>query len=317
VEASKRLSYLKQEVGQLEKFQKETNDLAELMDLSSKDQKIAEETGKMAEKLFKELEIKENDVFLSGPYDQGNAILVINAGAGGKDAEDWATILLRMYERYADRKGFKYSVLSRSFGEPGPESRIGTKEVVLEMNGKNAFGLLKRESGVHRLVRISPFSSKQLRHTSFASLEAMPVLAEEATKEIEIKDEDLKVDTYRASGPGGQYVNKRESAIRITHLPTKIVVSCQVERTQGMNRKKAMEILKIKLLQKKEQEEKTKMERIKGASKSPEWGNQIRSYIFYPYKMVKDHRTKVETSKLEEVMDGDLDQFIEAELRLT
>jgi len=317
VEASKRLSYLKEEVGRLEQFQKEADDLAELMDLSSQDPKIAEETGKMAEKLFKELEIKENEVFLSGPYDRNNAILTINAGAGGNDAEDWATILLRMYERFADRKGFKYSVLSRSFGEPGPEARIGTKEVALEVRGKNAFGLLRGESGVHRLVRISPFSAKQLRHTSFASVEIMPVLGEEATKEIEIKEDDLKVDTYRASGPGGQYVNKRESAIRITHLPTKIVVSCQVERTQGMNRQKALEILKSKLLQKKEQEEKAKMERIKGASKSPEWGNQIRSYVFYPYKMVKDLRTKVETSQLETVLDGHLDQFIEAELRLT
>ncbi len=317
MEASKRLSCLKEETDQLEQFQKEAQDLAELMNLSFTDAELNGETKKMAEKLFQELEAKESEIFLSGPYDKNNAILTINAGAGGNDAEDWVTILLRMYERFADIKGFKYLVLYRSFGEPGPEGRIGTKEVALEIRGKNVFGLLRRESGVHRLVRISPFSAKQLRHTSFASVEVMPELAEEATQEIEIKDEDLRVDTYRASGPGGQYVNKRESAIRITHLPTKIVVSCQVERTQGMNRKKAMEILKSKLLQKKEKDEKIKMARIKGASKSPEWGNQIRSYVFYPYKMVKDHRTKIETSQLEAVLDGNLAQFIEAELRLT
>ncbi|PIS34797.1 MAG: peptide chain release factor 2 [Parcubacteria group bacterium CG08_land_8_20_14_0_20_43_9] len=319
VEASRKMSSLKQEVEQFEQFQKEAEDLAELIDLSSKDKdfKLAQETAKMAAKLFQKLEAKESEVFLSGPYDKNNAILTINAGAGGNDAEDWATILLRMYERFADRRGFKYSTFSRSFGQPGPEGRMGTKEVALEIRGKNAFGLLRGESGVHRLVRISPFSAKQLRHTSFASIEVMPELAEEIAREIEIKEEDLRVDTYRASGPGGQYVNKRESAIRITHLPTKIVVSCQVERTQGMNRKKAMDILRSKLLQKKEREKKSKMERVKGVSKSPEWGNQIRSYVFYPYKMVKDHRTGVETSQLETALDGNLDQFIEAELRLT
>jgi peptide chain release factor 2 len=317
VEESKRLAFLKEEINQFEKFKKEIDDLVELIDLSSKDTKLTGEIEKITTKLFQELKTKEKEVFLSGPFDKNNAILTISAGAGGNDAEDWGTILLRMYERFADIKGFKYAVLSRSFGEPGPEGRIGTKDAVLEIRGKNAFGLLRGESGVHRMVRISPFSAKQLRHTSFASIEVMPELTEEATKEIEIKEEDLKIDTYRASGPGGQNVNKRESAIRITHLPSKIVVSCQVERNQALNRKKALDILKSKLLQIKEKEDRAKLEKIKGVSKSPEWGNQIRSYVFYPYKMVKDHRTKVETSQLETILDGNLDEFIEAELRLT
>jgi peptide chain release factor 2 len=260
---------------------------------------------------LKEEEIKQ---FLSGKFDKNNAILSIKAGAGGDDAQDWATMLLRMYERFAQKKGFETKILSQSFGEPGPEGRIGTKEVTLEIKGPYAYGFLKKENGVHRLVRMSPFSAKNLRHTSFALVEVLPKLPKTEAAKIEINPQDLKIDTYRASGPGGQYVNKRETAVRITHLPTKITVACQSERLQGLNRQKAMEMLYSKLYQKKLQEEKKKLAKIKGKKVSPEWGNQIRSYILHPYKLVKDHRTKVETTDVERVLDGELDEFVEAEI---
>jgi len=303
---------LKQELEEWEKIKKEADDLQELIDL--KDDSLSEEIGKLKEKLLKKIEKKEVELFLSGKYDTLNALLTISAGAGGQDAEDWAAILLRMYKRYCERKGFGFKILSQSFGEPGPEGRIGVKEAVMEIKGKFAYGLLKGESGVHRLVRLSPFSAKNLRHTSFALVEIMPEIKE--VDEVELKEDDLKTDTYRASGPGGQYVNKRDSAVRITHLPTKITVSCQAERTQGLNKKKALEMLKAKLLKLKQEEERKKKEKLKGKEVSVEWGNQIRSYVFYPYKLVKDHRTEVETSQLEDVLDGDLDIFIKKELEL-
>ena len=258
----------------------------------------------------------ERRVFLSGKYDKGNAILSIYAGAGGRDAQDWVTMLLRMYERYCAFKGFKTKILHQSFGEAGgPEGRIGTKQVSLEVRGNYAYGHLKRESGVHRLVRISPFSPQKLRHTSFALVEVLPEIRVEES-EIKIRPEELKVEFYRASGPGGQYVNKRETSVRITHLPTGIVVSCQSERLQGENREKAIEMLLAKLYQLKEEEKKKEISKIKGEKISIEWGNQIRSYVLHPYKMVKDLRTQVETSKVEEVLDGNLVQFIEAEIKL-
>ena len=303
---------LKQELEEWEKIKKEADDLQELIDL--KDDSLSEEIEKLKEKLLKKIEKKEVELFLSGKYDTLNALLTISAGAGGQDAEDWAAILLRMYKRYCERKGFGFKILSQSFGEPGPEGRIGVKEAVMEIKGKFAYGLLKGESGVHRLVRLSPFSAKNLRHTSFALVEIMPEIKE--VDEVELKEDDLKTDTYRASGPGGQYVNKRDSAVRITHLPTKITVSCQAERTQGLNKKKALEMLKAKLLKLKQEEERKKKEKLKGKEVSVEWGNQIRSYVFYPYKLVKDHRTEVETSQLEDVLDGDLDIFIKKELEL-
>lgn len=242
-------------------------------------------------------------------------MLTINSGAGGKDAQDWSTILLRMYQRYCETSNFSYKILDQSYGEPGPEGRIGTKEVCLEIKGKNAYGLLKKETGVHRLVRISPFSAKKLRHTSFSSVEVVPEIKEE-DKEIEIKEEDLKIDTFRSSGPGGQNVNKRETAIRILHIPSKIVVNCQIERTQGLNKQRALNILKAKLAKLEEEKRDNEMKKIKGVSSKNEWGSQIRSYVFYPYQMVKDHRTNVETSQLQEVLDGNLDEFIRAQVRL-
>lgn len=264
----------------------------------------------------KKLRKKEILVFLFGQYDKGNAILSIYSGAGGQDAQDWVTMLLRMYKRYSEIKGFKVKVLEQSFGEGGgPEGRIGTKSVTLEIKGDWAYGFLKKETGVHRLVRISPFSPKKLRHTSFALTEVLPEISKEI-EEIEIKPEDLKFETFRSSGPGGQHVNKRESAIRIIHLPTGIRVSCQSERLQGLNKEKAMKVLISKLYQLREAEKEKEIKKIKGGVISVSWGNQIRSYVFHPYKMVKDLRTNIETSNVESVLDGDLEKFIEAEIKL-
>ena len=277
----------------------------ELADLQ---QEIVEFDAVKTDEDFKKIESR---AFFSGKYDKGTAILSVYAGAGGQDAQDWATMLLRMYLRYCDRKGFKAKILHQSFGEAGgPEGRIGTKSVTVEISGNYAYGLLKQESGVHRLVRISPFSSQSLRHTSFALVEVLPEISKDIEKELEVKPEDIRVDTYRASGPGGQYVNRRESAIRITHLPTKVMVSCQAERLQGQNRAKAMELLYAKLYQIKEQEKEKELTKIKGKQVSIEWGSQIRSYVLHPYKLVKDLRTGLETSKVEDVLDGKLDDII-------
>jgi len=253
-------------------------------------------------------------VYLNGKYDRLPALLSIYAGAGGQDAQDWATILLRMYLKYCQKKGFKTKILHQSFGEPGPEGRIGTKSVTIEIKGDFAFGYLKKESGVHRLVRISPFSAKSLRHTSFALVEVLPQIPQ-PPQEIKIKPEDLKIETFRASGPGGQYVNRRESAVRITHLPTGVQVSCQSERLQGMNKQKALKMLYAKLYDLERKKREKEISKIKGEVVSIEWGNQIRSYVFHPYKLVKDLRTNVETSEIEEVLDGNLDEFIEAEIK--
>ena len=263
----------------------------------------------------KKLKEKELEVFLPGKYDRGNAILSIYAGAGGQDAQDWATMLLRMYERYCQRRGFTTKILQQSFGEAGgPEGRIGTKSVTLEIKGYLAYGFLKKENGVHRLVRISPFSSKHLRHTSFALVEVLPEIKITET-EIKIRPEDLKIEFYRASGPGGQYVNKRETSVRITHLPTKIQVSCQSERLQGDNRKRAMELLLSKLYQFYRESRETELKEIKGEKISASWGNQIRSYVLHPYKLVKDLRTNIESSDTEGILDGNLQQFVESEIK--
>lgn len=262
----------------------------------------------------RKLKQKELEVFLGERYDKGNAILSIMAGAGGQDSQDWATMLLRMYQRYCERKGLKARILDQSFGEPGgPEARIGTKSATLEIKGKYAFGFLKKETGVHRLVRISPFSAQKLRHTSFALVEILPEI--KGKKEIEINSADLKIEFYRASGPGGQYVNKRETAVRITHLPTGAQVACQSERTQGDNREIAMDLLSAKLLKLLEERKEKELSKLKGQKISASWGNQIRSYVLHPYKMVKDLRTDLESSNPEAVLDGDLDRFIEEEIK--
>ena len=277
-------------------------------ELSDLQQEIAEFDAIQTEDDLKKIEWR---VRFSGKYDKGTAILSVYAGAGGQDAQDWATMLLRMYLRHCDRKNFKAKILHQSFGEAGgPEGRIGIKSVTVEIAGSYAYGFLKNESGVHRLVRISPFSGQSLRHTSFALVEVLPEISKDTEKEIEIKPEDIRVDTYRASGPGGQNVNRRESAIRITHLPSNIAVACQVERLQGQNKAKAMELLYAKLYQLKEKEKEKELAKIKGKQVSIEWGSQIRSYVLHPYKLVKDLRTGKETSKVEDILDGKLDDII-------
>jgi peptide chain release factor 2 len=297
-EASQELVHLKEELENFQKLKKE------LEELDEKQVRVFEE------KLAKE----ELKFFLSGEYDKNNAILSIYSGAGGQDAQDWTTLLLRMYERYCERKDWKATVLHQSFGEGGgPEGRIGTKSVTLEVKGSYAYGLLKKEGGVHRLVRISPFSAKSLRHTSFALVEVLPEIPQEE-EEIQINPDDLKIETFRASGPGGQYVNRRETAVRITHLPTGIKASCQSERLQGVNKEKALRILVAKLYQIEKGKKDQEIEKIKGKKVSAGWGNQIRSYVLHPYKMVKDLRTNMETSAVDEVLDGNLDQFIEKQV---
>ena len=240
---------------------------------------------------------------LSGKYDANNAILTLHAGAGGTEAQDWANMLYRMYTMYAEKKGFKVQVLDCLDGDDA-----GIKSITFMVIGDNAYGYLKCEKGVHRLVRISPFDANARRHTSFASLDVMPELDE--VKDIEIRQEDLKVDTYRSSGAGGQHVNKTESAIRITHIPTGIIVACQNERSQIQNREMCMKMLYSKLAQKAEEEELEKLNNIRGEIKKIEWGSQIRSYVFQPYTLVKDHRTNFENSDIQRVMDGDLQPFI-------
>ncbi|NLO47880.1 MAG: peptide chain release factor 2 [Clostridiales bacterium] len=257
----------------------------------------------------KELETARLSTLLTGEYDGCNAIISFHAGAGGTEAQDWAQMLYRMYTRWAERHGYKYKLLDWLDGD-----EAGIKSATILISGENAYGYLKSESGVHRLVRISPFDSSGRRHTSFAAIEVMPEI--EGDDEIVIRAEDLKVDTYRSSGAGGQHVNKTESAIRITHIPTGIVVSCQVERSQHQNRENAMNMLKAKLAEIKEREHLERVEDIKGAQMKIEWGSQIRSYVFMPYTLAKDHRTGYEAGNINAVMDGDLDGFINAYLSM-
>ena len=245
---------------------------------------------------------------LTGEYDSLNAILAFHPGAGGTEAQDWAQMLYRMYTRWAERHDFTYQILDYLDGD-----EAGIKSATIAIRGENAYGYLKSEMGVHRLVRVSPFDSSGRRHTSFASLEVMPEFND--TIEVNIRDEDLKVDTYRSSGAGGQHVNKTESAIRITHIPTGIVVACQNERSQHQNRETAMTMLKSKLLELKERERVERIEDIKGDQKDIAWGSQIRSYVFMPYTLVKDHRTGFESGNIGAVMDGDIDGFINAYLK--
>lgn len=256
-------------------------------------------------KAFNEFEL---NLLLSEPYDKNSAILELHPGAGGTESQDWASMLLRMYTRYAERKGFKVETLDYL---PGDEA--GVKSVTLLIKGHNAYGYLKAEKGVHRLVRISPFDSSGRRHTSFVSCEVMPEFNDDI--EIDIRTEDLKIDTYRASGAGGQHVNTTDSAVRITHTPTNVIVTCQSERSQIKNRERAMKMLKAKLYQKKIEEQEQELAAIRGEQKEIGWGSQIRSYVFHPYSMVKDHRTNVEVGNTQSVMDGDLDQFIDGYLR--
>ena len=247
-------------------------------------------------------------ILLNGPYDKNNCILDIHPGAGGTESCDWANMLYRMYSRWCEKKHYKVTILDYQEGE-----EAGIKSVSMLIKGQNAYGYLKREKGVHRLVRLSPFDSNNRRHTSFASVEVTPEINQDTT--IEIEDKDLKIDVYRSTGAGGQGVNTTDSAVRITHLPTKIVVTCQNERSQIQNKEQALKVLKNKLLLKKIEEQEQELNNIKGVQSNIEFGSQIRSYVMHPYSMVKDHRTNVETSNVNKVLDGDLDLFIEGSLK--
>ncbi|MBN2396362.1 MAG: peptide chain release factor 2, partial [Candidatus Atribacteria bacterium] len=247
-------------------------------------------------------------LLFTGEYDKNNAILSIHPGAGGTESQDWAEMLLRMYLRWAERNHFKTEIVDLL---PGDEA--GIKSVTVTINGKNAYGLLKSEKGIHRLVRISPFDANRRRHTSFASVEVIPELEEEA--DIAIEETDLRIDTYRSTGAGGQHVNTTDSAVRITHIPTNIVAQCQNERSQYSNRLTAMKILKAKLFEYYQRKKEEDMEKLSGVKKEIAWGNQIRSYVFQPYQMVKDHRTKIETSNVQAMMDGEIQDFIDAYLK--
>lgn len=298
-----------------ELLEKNLSDLKEFELLKNDDESLNAEFEEKLRDLHEKIEKEEFRIFLSGKYDKNDAIIEIFSGAGGQDSQDWATMLLRMYEKYCISKGFKAKVLHQSFGQAGgPEGRIGTKSVTLEVKGRHAYGFLQHEAGVHRLVRISPFSAQKLRHTSFALVEVLPEINQKEMQ-IEIKPEELRVDTFKAGGPGGQYVNKTESAVRITHLPTGIVVASQTERLQGKNKENAMKILLAKLHQLSEEKHKKKLKELKGDQISASWGNQIRSYVVHPYKMVKDLRTQYETSNVDGVLDGHIDEFIESEVK--
>ena len=279
--------------------------LKELME--ENDQETAQEIISEVKALSKEIDALKIETILSGEYDRNDAILTLHTGVGGSDANDWTEMLLRMYTRWCEKKGYSLETIDYL---PGDEA--GVKSVTLKVKGEFAYGYLKAEKGIHRLVRISPFNANGKRQTSFASVEVLPELTSD--QDIEINPVDLRIDTYRAGGAGGQHVNKTESAVRITHIPTGLVVQCQNERSQFSNRDTAMAMLKSKLIELKERAHKEKIEDLTGELKDMGWGSQIRSYVFHPYSMVKDHRTNVETSNVNAVMDGDIDNFIIAYL---
>lgn len=301
---------LKDKVERYERLKGSWEDALVLVDLANEenDESMLPEVKKTVDEISAELDKMTLETLLSGPYDKNNAIITLHAGAGGTEAQDWCEMLLRMYQMYAQKNGYTVQTLDIL---PGDDA--GTKSATIMISGLNAYGYLKSEKGVHRLVRISPFDAAGRRHTSFASIEVMPEIADDV--EINIRTEDLKVDTYRASGAGGQHINKTDSAIRITHIPTGIVVSCQTQRSQHQNREYAMRMLKAKLAEVAEQQQKEKIEDIKGVQKEIAWGSQIRSYVFHPYTLVKDHRTGFEMGNIGAVMDGDLNGFINAYLK--
>ena len=308
--STKILQKTKQLKDKLEKFNRlhsSWEDMLVLADMAIEagDEESASELEAEYHSFLKDYEKLNLETLLSGPYDKNNAILTLHAGAGGTEAQDWTQMLMRMYTRWAERRGYSIKILDILDGEDA-----GIKSVSFIIEGVNAYGYAKCEKGVHRLVRISPFDASGRRHTSFASLDVMPEFNDEI--EINIRPEDLRIDTYRSSGAGGQHINKTDSAIRITHIPTGIVVSCQTERSQFQNKDTAMKMLKSKLLEIAEREKMDKIDDIRGEVKDIGWGNQIRSYVFHPYSMVKDHRTSFETGNITAVMDGEIDDFINA-----
>jgi peptide chain release factor 2 len=306
-EYTQKLKRLKSISEDLKRVRSLFEDLEVAIELSDEDQEMAQHVEEIVQELEDAVKKLELEIILNGKYDPNNAYLSVHPGAGGTESQDWAQMLLRMYMRWAERKGFDVEIVEL---QPGEEA--GIKDATILIKGEYAYGYLKHESGVHRLVRISPFDAARRRHTSFASVNVIPEIDDDV--DIEIRPEDLKIETFRASGHGGQYVNKTESAVRITHLPTGIVVSCQNERSQHQNKQTALKILKAKLYQLEMEKKQREIQEIQGELKDISWGNQIRSYIFHPYTMVKDHRTGVETANVDAVMDGDIDMFIEAEL---
>lgn len=289
-------------------LEKDVADLLEMSALSSEDPALQTEIDEEAEALAQRLEGREREMRFRGPYDARNALLALHAGAGGTESQDWVSMLLRMYLRWAERRGYGAEVLELT---PGDEA--GIKSALVEVRGNYAYGYLRAEFGVHRLVRLSPFDSAHARHTSFALVEVLP----EAEKDVDmtITAEELKVETFRSSGPGGQHMQKTSSAVRITHLPSGITVTCQGERSQYQNREVAMRILRSRLLERELARQAEERSRLKGKHTPAAWGNQIRSYVLHPYKMVKDHRTGHETGNATAVLDGEIDDFIEAQLR--
>lgn len=306
----KELKGLKDCVEGFLKLQENYEDIETLLEMGyeENDESLIPEIESLLETFIAEYEALRISTLLSGDYDKNDAILTLHAGAGGTESCDWASMLCRMYQRWADKRGFQTEMIDYLDGE-----EAGLKSVTLEIKGENAYGYLKSEHGVHRLVRISPFNAAGKRQTSFVSCDVMPDIQEEI--DIEINDDDIRIDTYRSSGAGGQHINKTSSAIRITHFPTGIVVQCQNERSQHMNKDKAMQMLKAKLYLLKQQENMEKESGIRGEVKEIGWGNQIRSYVMQPYTMVKDHRTNEENSNVNGVMDGSIDNFINAYLK--
>lgn len=306
----KELKNLKDLVGVCNGLTSQYEDIETLIEMGyeTEDADIIPETRQELDAFVEKLETLRISTLLSGEYDKNNAILKLNAGAGGTESCDWAGMLYRMYTRWAEKKGYSIEVLDYLEGD-----EAGIKSVTFQINGENAYGYLKSEKGVHRLVRISPFNAQGKRQTSFVSLDVMPDIEEEL--DVEINEEDLRIDTYRSSGAGGQHINKTSSAIRITHLPTGIVVQCQNERSQHQNKDKAMQMLKAKLYLLRQEENEQKLSGIRGEVKEIGWGNQIRSYVMQPYTMVKDHRTGAESSNVDAVMDGAIDLFINAYLK--
>ncbi len=286
------------------------NDLEVLIEMGNEEEDLSliPEIEGSIEELENSLASQRLQTLLTGEYDKNNAILTFHAGAGGTEAMDWVSMLVRMYTRWTERHGFKTQMLDFLDGD-----EAGLKSATISIEGDNAYGYLKSESGVHRLVRVSPFDASGRRHTSFASLEVMPEITNDS--DIEVREEDIKMDVFRSSGAGGQHINKTSSAVRLTHIPTGIVVACQNERSQFQNREKAMKMLKSKLLEIKEREHLEKIDDIKGVQKDIAWGSQIRSYVFMPYTLAKDHRTGFESGNINAVMDGDLDGFINAYLK--
>lgn len=306
----KQINSLKSKVEGFKKLNNELNNLLEMSDLLQveEDEELAKELLKSTDTLEKNIEKLEITTLLSGKYDNNNAILTIHPGAGGTEAQDWAEMLYRMYTRWANANGYEVKELDYLEGD-----EAGLKSVTFSVNGDYAYGYLKGEMGVHRLVRISPFDAGGRRHTSFASVEVLPEITDDI--ELDINPDDIKMDVYRASGAGGQHINKTSSAVRLTHIPTGIIVACQTERSQFQNRDTAMKMLKSKLLNLKEKEQKNTIDELKGIQMDIAWGSQIRSYVFCPYTLVKDHRTNYEVGNVQAVMDGDLNGFIDSYLK--